>query len=101
MIFFQKSFFFKGLRYFSSQKKLSEEIDMLRNHIRDVHKNPENHYCEICRATFTSLRAKKKHEECHEENRKMFSCDVCGKAFTRKPNFEGHKLSHNINNKKR
>lgn len=74
-----------------------KEASTVRKHVNAVHLNIRNFLCEFCVARFKTSSALKNHIAClhpSKEDKQDFSCNVCGKTFSRKIGLQRHGSLH-------
>ena len=60
-------------------------------HMREVHKSPQSFSCNECGKTFTRKDKLKDHvKNVHSDNKESFPCTQCEKTFSRKDNLQRH-----------
>ena len=75
-------------------------IDIMKTHIRFVHKKEKKFSCSHCRKAFPTSHKMKTHELIHT-GEIPFNCNKCGKGFTQKGNMQTHVskcivIEHNV-----
>ncbi|XP_005111368.1 uncharacterized protein LOC101847918 isoform X2 [Aplysia californica] len=59
-----------------------------------VHTKPNNYKCKFCPSTFTRIDHLKIHLHIHDSNRKMYTCQICGKSYLYKFTLTFHMAKH-------
>ncbi|CAG7719500.1 unnamed protein product [Allacma fusca] len=65
----------------------------LNRHVK-IHTGDRPHSCDVCGGTFASRWHLSRHQMTHLVEQKVFFCDLCLTAFSRKKNFELHSKVH-------